>query len=73
MWSSNSASISEMQCNLSRTDRAARLIVGVGLIAAGVYFRNWWGLLGVPLVVNAVMGVCGLYRLFGFSSYKEKR
>ena len=56
---------------MSGTDRAARLIVGAGLIAAGVYFRSWCGVLGVPLIVNAVMGVCGLYRLLGISTYKK--
>ena len=61
-----------MQCNLSRTDRTVRLIVGAAMMGAGVIFRSWWGLLGVPLVGNAVMGVCGLYRLLGISTYKSK-
>ena len=59
-----------MQCNLSKTDRRVRVVLGIGLIGAGVYFRSWWGLLGVALLVNAAMGVCGLYRLFGISTYK---
>ena len=62
-----------MQCNLSGTDRGIRLVVGIGLIAVGVYFKNWWGWLGVPLVVNAVMGVCGLYQLLGISTYKGRK
>ena len=61
-----------MQCNLSRTDRGVRAIVGLGLLAAGAYVRSWWGLLGVPLLANAAMGVCGLYTLFGISTYKRK-
>ena len=61
-----------MQCNLSRVDRVARLIIGTAIIVAGVIFKSWWGLLGVPLVVNAFMGVCGLYRLLGISTYKQK-
>ena len=59
-----------MECNLGKGDRGARLVIGVAGIVAGIIFRNWWGLLGVPLVVNALMGVCGLYRLFGISTYK---
>ena len=61
-----------MQCNLSRTDRGARLITGVGIMGAGVYFKSWWGVLGLVLIWNAVMGVCGLYRLLGISTYKGR-
>ena len=61
-----------MECNLSKGDRGARLIIGVAGIVAGVIFKSWWGLLGVPLVINAFMGVCGLYRLLGISTYKGK-
>ncbi len=62
-----------MQCNLSRGDRGIRTLLGFGLLGAGLYFRSWWGLLGIPLLVNAAMGLCGLYRLFGISTYKKSR
>lgn len=61
-----------MQCNLNRADRSIRVILGVSLIGAGVYARSWWGLLGVPLLLNAAMGYCGLYRLLGISTYRKK-
>jgi hypothetical protein len=60
-----------MRCNLGNADRIGRLIAGAAIIAAGVAFRSWWGLLGMPLVVNALMGVCGLYRLLGISTHKN--
>ena len=62
-----------MQCNLSKTDRVVRVMLGVGLLVAGACFKSWWGLLGVPLLINAAMGVCGLYRLLGISTYKGGR
>ena len=62
----------KMQCNLNKTDMTVRVILGVGLIGAGIYFRSWWGLLGVPLLINAAMGYCGLYRWLGISTYREK-
>ena len=49
-----------------------RLLLGAGLLVAGVLFKTWWGLLGVPLVVNALMGVCGLYHLLGISTSKGR-
>ena len=72
----NSGVISQdlmMQCNLSQTDRGIRVVLGVGLIGTGLYFRSWWGLLGVPLLINAAMGFCGLYRLLGISTYRKSR
>ncbi|PIQ84311.1 MAG: hypothetical protein COV75_03035 [Candidatus Omnitrophica bacterium CG11_big_fil_rev_8_21_14_0_20_63_9] len=62
-----------MQCNLNKTDRGIRLILGLALVGVGIYFRSWWGLLGVPLLVNAAMGVCGLYHVLGISTYKGKK
>ena len=61
-----------MRYNLGKGERGARLVIGVAGIVAGIIFRSWWGLLGVPLVVNAFLGVCGLYRLLGISTYKGK-
>lgn len=61
-----------MQCNLNTTDRTVRVILGAGLLGAGLYFRSWWGLLGVPLLMNAAMGYCGLYQMLGISTYKKK-
>ena len=60
-----------MQCNLSKTDRGIRLMLGVGLLGAGIVFKSWWGLLGLPLLWNAAMGVCELYRLLGISTLKS--
>lgn len=60
-----------MQCNLNRADRALRAIAGLGLLAAGAIYKSWWGLLGIPLLINAAMGVCYLYRLFGLSTNKK--
>ncbi len=62
-----------MQCNLSKRDRTARLIVGAALLGIGIYYKNWWGLLGLPLLVNAAMGFCGLYHLLGISTFKGQR
>ena len=60
-----------MQCNLGKPDRTVRLVLGIGLLAVGAYDRSWWGLLGLPLLLNATLGVCGLYRLLGISTVKR--
>ncbi len=62
-----------MKCNLSKTDRWVRVGLGAALLGVGIVYGFWWGyLFGIALLVNAAMGVCGLYRVFGISTYKGK-
>ncbi len=43
-----------MSCKLTKTSRTIRVIIGLAILGAGLYFRSWWGLLGIiPLVVAA--------------------
>ena len=62
-----------MQCNIGKTDRAIRLIAGVGIIAAGLYFQSWWGAIGIIPLITAAMGWCMAYAPFGISTCKEKQ
>ncbi|MCK5359706.1 MAG: DUF2892 domain-containing protein [Gammaproteobacteria bacterium] len=57
-----------MKKNVGSIDRAVRLIVGLAVIAAGVYFQNWWGAIGVIFVATSAMGWCPPYALFGINS-----
>lgn len=59
-----------MKCNMSKTDRIIRTIIGLAAIAAGVYFQSWWGALGLIPIGISILGVCPLYYPFGFSSCK---
>ena len=43
--------------------RATRLLFGLAIILAGIYFKSWLGLLGIIPVVVAVTGLCPLSRL----------
>ncbi len=58
-----------MTINLANWERAARVALGLLLLAlVFVGPRTAWGWVGlVPLVTGAV-GMCPLYRLFGFST-----
>ena len=41
-----------MKCNVGKTDRMFRIILGVIIILAGIYFKSWWGAVGLLLYRN---------------------
>lgn len=56
---------------MGKTDRIIRSIVGIAVIAAGVYFQSWWGAIGIIPVGTALIGWCPAYLPFGISSRKS--
>lgn len=61
-----------MKKNVGTTDKIIRIVIGVGIAAAGVYYQSWWGLLGLIPIATALVGFCGLYTLLGFSTCPAK-
>jgi len=62
-----------MTCNIGKTDRVIRVILGVCIIAVGVYYQSWWGAVGVIPILTAAIGWCPAYVPFGISSCKIKQ
>lgn len=60
-----------MKTNMGKTDRIIRSIVGIAVIAAGVYFQSWWGAIGIIPLGTALIGWCPAYLPFGISSRKS--
>jgi len=60
-----------MKSNVGGTDRIIRVILGVGIIAIGIYFKSWWGAIGVAPILTAAMGWCPAYIPFGISSCQK--
>lgn len=59
-----------MERNVGQIDKIIRAILGVCIIAAGVYFNSWWGAVGVVPLLIAAIGTCPLYSVLGISSCK---
>ncbi|MDD5540225.1 MAG: DUF2892 domain-containing protein, partial [Candidatus Marinimicrobia bacterium] len=59
-----------MKCNIGKTDKIVRWIVGLAVIVLGLYLRSWWGLLGLIPIITAVIGLCPLYLPFGINTCK---
>ena len=60
-----------MKCNVGKIDKSVRIIVGIGIIAIGIYFQSWWGAIGVIPIFTAAIGWCPAYIPFGISTCKK--
>lgn len=66
-----------MKKNMGGADRIVRLILGLAIVAAGVYYKSWWGAIGAVPILTAMVGSCPAYLPFGISTmgkpHAEKR
>ena len=60
-----------MQLNVGKPERVIRVIVGLGIIGAGVYYQSWWGAIGLVPVLTGILGWCPPYQLLGISTNKK--
>ena len=55
-----------MRTNEARWDRAARVVVGIGLMAMALGGVWWpWGLVGAVPLLTGVTGYCPVYAVVG--------
>ncbi len=58
--------------NVGQTERVIRVVAGLVILAAGVYYNSYLGLVGlIPLITGAV-GSCPLYSLLGINTCRRK-
>jgi hypothetical protein len=57
-----------MKRNVGSADRVIRVLLGLGIIAAGIYYKSWWGAVGVVPLFTAAIGWCPAYLPFGLST-----
>jgi hypothetical protein len=50
-----------MKANMGGVDRIIRVVVGVVILALGLIFKSWWGLVGLVPIITGLLGVCLLY------------
>ncbi|MFA7361862.1 MAG: DUF2892 domain-containing protein [Candidatus Kapaibacterium sp.] len=60
-----------LACNVGKTDKIVRIVIGVLIIAAGFVFNTWLGLIGIIPILTAVFGRCGLYYLLKIKTAKS--
>lgn len=57
-----------MKANMGSTDRIIRFILGAVIIALGLYFKSWLGVVGIVPFLTALINHCPAYNLIGIST-----
>jgi len=61
-----------MKANIGSSDRIIRFILGIIIIALGLYYKSWWGVIGIIPLFTAAVRWCPAYAPFGISTIKAK-
>jgi len=59
-----------MKLNMGSIDRILRGVVGVVIIAVGLYYNSWWGAIGLIPLLTALISWCPMYVPFKISTRK---
>jgi hypothetical protein len=59
-----------MNKNVGGFDRLLRILIGLIVVAWGVYAQNWWGAVGAVPLLTGLIGWCPLYFPFGLKTCK---
>lgn len=60
-----------MKKNIGSADKIIRIILGVAIIAYGIYNQSWWGVVGIVPLFTAFINWCPAYSLIGVSTNKK--
>jgi hypothetical protein len=58
--------------NIGNIDRTIRIILGLGIIGAGIVFKSWLGLIGIIPLATAAVRTCPVYLPFGISTWRKR-
>jgi hypothetical protein len=59
-----------VKTNVGGVDKVIRIVVGLIIIALGIVYKSWWGLVGVLILGTGVLNFCWLYIPLGISTRK---
>lgn len=61
-----------MNKNLGRIDRMLRVVIGIIIIAAGIFNNSWLGAIGIVPILTALIGWCPLYSPFKINTCRKE-
>lgn len=62
-----------MKCNVGKTDRLLRIIIGLVILVIGYINSSWWGLIGLIPLLTGLFRWCPLYKLFKVNTDKNDK
>ncbi len=57
--------------NVGTIDRIVRVILGLTIITISLYYKSWWGVLGVFPLLTGSYGWCWIYYILGMTTMKK--
>jgi len=57
-----------MEHNVCGNERILRAVLGILVMAAGLYYGSWWGAIGLVPLVTAFVGYCPISHVIRYSS-----
>jgi hypothetical protein len=60
--------IAIMESNVCGTEKVFRALLGIVIIAAGIFYGSWWGAIGLIPLLTAVIGYCPVSHALHFTS-----
>ena len=57
-----------MKPNVGGADKIIRIVLGVVIIAVGIFYQSWWGLVGIVPILTGSLNFCPAYSLLGLST-----
>lgn len=61
-----------MKCNVGRTEQIVRVVIGVVIVLFGLYYKSWWGIIGLVPIVTGAIRYCPASDVLGISTCDAK-
>ncbi len=61
-----------MKCNVGKTEQIIRITIGILVILFGLYFKSWWGLIGLIPIITGSIRYCPVSDILGISTCNTK-
>ncbi|MFT5872287.1 MAG: hypothetical protein ACI8WT_001217 [Clostridium sp.] len=61
-----------MKCNVGRTEQIGRIVIGVSAVQLGLYYKSWWGVVGIVPIITGLIRYCPLSDVLGISTCDTK-
>lgn len=62
-----------MKCNVGRTEQVIRVISSIVIILISLYFKSWWGLIGIVSIITGSIRYCPISDIIGVSTCHTKK